>query len=405
MNRSVPNPFPAVLIGGPPHSGKSVLTYSLTQLLRENWIDHYVLRACPDGEGDFSNEAHPETVKMIRQKGKFDPQFVERVCQGLQNRHFPLLVDVGGKPTPDQEVIFTHCTHAILIADELEKLTEWRARIERINATTACNIEIIAELHSQLTQPDQLGTVDPLFGAVIGGLKRGQRVKGVVCDALLQRLTQLFLPSVPLQRQAHLAAAPCKPDREVDRIGQRTGQGDDATRWQIEELPQFLDSLPTHSEIALYGRGPVWLYCAAAIHTQPAPFHSFDARLGWVKPISIELRATPIVTTGTWQTAETDDYVTVHWQLGEHYLDYEKLLRSEAPWVDAQQGVVISCRGPIWFQSALAIAYAKHNPWVAMYYPPTEQAVVVYSRTPAKNVGDAFPYSLPPKLTLRIKNA
>jgi CRISPR-associated protein Csx3 len=25
------NPFPAVVIGGPPHSGKSVLTYLLTQ--------------------------------------------------------------------------------------------------------------------------------------------------------------------------------------------------------------------------------------------------------------------------------------------------------------------------------------------------------------------------------------
>ena len=164
------SPFPAVLVGGPPHSGKSVLTYSLTQMLRKDRIDHYVLRACPDGEGDFSNEAHPETIKLIRQKGQFSPLYVERVCAGLQKRHLPLLVDVGGKPTSEQEVIFTHCTHAILIAADAEKLAVWRQMIERINATTGCAIEIIAELQSQLDQPDQLGSTDELFGAIIGGL-------------------------------------------------------------------------------------------------------------------------------------------------------------------------------------------------------------------------------------------
>ena len=41
--------FPAVMIGGPPHSGKSVLAYSLTQALRARGVAHYVLRAYPDG--------------------------------------------------------------------------------------------------------------------------------------------------------------------------------------------------------------------------------------------------------------------------------------------------------------------------------------------------------------------
>lgn len=70
--------LPAIAIGGPPHSGKSVLTYSLTQLLREQKIEHYVLRACPDGEGDWSNEAAPERVLAIRQKGQFTETFIAR---------------------------------------------------------------------------------------------------------------------------------------------------------------------------------------------------------------------------------------------------------------------------------------------------------------------------------------
>ena len=42
---SVFNPLPAVVIGGPPHSGKSVLAYSLTRALRAPSISHYLLRA------------------------------------------------------------------------------------------------------------------------------------------------------------------------------------------------------------------------------------------------------------------------------------------------------------------------------------------------------------------------
>ena len=56
--------FPAVMIGGPPHSGKSVLAYSLSQALRARQVAHYVLRAFPDGEGDWANEADQAMVRF-----------------------------------------------------------------------------------------------------------------------------------------------------------------------------------------------------------------------------------------------------------------------------------------------------------------------------------------------------
>jgi len=34
------NLLPAILIGGPPHAGKSVLTYSISQALRKRNVDH-----------------------------------------------------------------------------------------------------------------------------------------------------------------------------------------------------------------------------------------------------------------------------------------------------------------------------------------------------------------------------
>lgn len=62
--------FPAILIGGPPHSGKSVLVYSLTQALRARGVVHYALRACPDGEGDFSNETDQAVIRLVRDPGQ-----------------------------------------------------------------------------------------------------------------------------------------------------------------------------------------------------------------------------------------------------------------------------------------------------------------------------------------------
>jgi CRISPR-associated protein Csx3 len=56
------NLLPAVLIGGPPHAGKSVLFYSLTQALRERNIRHHAIRACPDGEGNWSQESDQHLV-------------------------------------------------------------------------------------------------------------------------------------------------------------------------------------------------------------------------------------------------------------------------------------------------------------------------------------------------------
>lgn len=70
------NPQPAVLVGGPPHAGKSVLTYSLTRALRQYGIAHYVMCAAPDGEGHWSQETPEQVREIIRRKGAFSDPFL-----------------------------------------------------------------------------------------------------------------------------------------------------------------------------------------------------------------------------------------------------------------------------------------------------------------------------------------
>ncbi len=64
------DPLPAILIGGPPNAGKSVLLYNLTQALYERGVRHHILRACPDGEGNYFQEGHPVTVSSLRESNK-----------------------------------------------------------------------------------------------------------------------------------------------------------------------------------------------------------------------------------------------------------------------------------------------------------------------------------------------
>src|SRR5947209_10561543 len=94
--------LPAVLIGGPPHSGKSVLFYSLTLALRERNITHHAIRACPDGEGNWSQEIDQAMVHELRIKGKWTDTFAERICRDIKQRLVPMLIDMGGLPQASQ---------------------------------------------------------------------------------------------------------------------------------------------------------------------------------------------------------------------------------------------------------------------------------------------------------------
>lgn len=208
------NSFPAVVIGGPPHSGKSVLTYLLTRRLRLASRALCVARL-PRRRGDWSQEAPPETVRLLRQKGHFSADFVDLVCRDLKQRHLPLLVDVGGKPTPEQERIFDQCTHAVLIAAAPEALAPWRALAERHG------LVVIAELHSVLDGDDFIEAETPVLRGRIGGLERRTGVGGPMLQALARRLQQIFSYSEQELKSLHFPHAPTELIVDIAQLGDR----------------------------------------------------------------------------------------------------------------------------------------------------------------------------------------
>ena len=381
------NPLPAIMIGGPPHSGKSVLAYHLTQMLRELQVDHYLLRACPDGEGDWSNEANQQTVQTIRFKQEFTANFVSSVRQAIDQRLLPLLVDVGGRPQPEQEAILAACTHAILIAQTAEQLATWRDLSARLQ------IPVIAELISSLTTADAVTSVYPLLAARIHGLDRHTANRGPALHQLAGLARAVLVTKRQALRDYHLAQAPVETTVDLERLT-HTLQTAHPGRWQPQDLPSLLAYLPRDEPMAIYGRSPTWIYSALACYTATVPFHQFDARLGWVQPpvLSIEQMEQTVLDGPHWR-ATVHERATYPWleiALTDPYLNYAAAHGCVLPALPRTNGVILSGRMPLWLLTAIARAYL-HLPWLAVYQPSLQGAVVIHGSGQNQRVGTLLP--------------
>jgi CRISPR-associated protein Csx3 len=374
--------LPAVVLGGPPHSGKSVLAYSLTRALREREVPHYVLRAYPpDYEGDWFLAGEPETVQHVRLKGARSEDWLPLVQRDIAARQLPLLVDVGGLPTPTQEGLLEACTHGILLTPDAENRALWRMRFERYQ------LELVADLRSELLGVNRLTDEGAVLAGTLAGLERGLQAQGPVFEALTARLAVLFDAAAQGLVREHLLKAPVELAVDVGALARQLGQAPRA--WLPEALLAVLDYLPERTPLALYGRGPNWLYAAVAVHALPAAFHLFDARLGWVAPPRLEWGIpTPDAPLQVTVRAGAG-WAQLDFSLPDAYLDLAEAGTLVLPEV-AAPGLVLSGKLPHWLWAGLARHYGECE-WLAVAQMRLPGAVVVRSRTPARRVGMLVP--------------
>lgn len=368
--------LPAVLVGGPPHSGKSVLIYSLSQALRDRGVEHYALRACPDGEGDWSNEAPPELVSEIRIKSLWTPLWVERISRDIQRRQLPLLVDVGGRPTPEQAAMFGLCTHAVLLTPDAEARAWWQSLVSRHRLALA------ADLASTLDGENRLDAAQPVVLGELTDLERGSVAQGPAFDALVDWLAALFSAGDVDYRARHLASAPADIELliDLDRLARTLGWTTAGAKmhWLPEHVPALLDYLPAAAPLAIYGRGTAWIQSALARLAVPADYYSFDVRLGWVQARRLPLGQPPPDGPLRFKVTERSDAVIVEGALPDQYIDLSEIDHVVAPPTPPGQGVMLTGKLPYWLYTSLASTY-RAAPWLAVYQPALGGYVVVHS--------------------------
>jgi CRISPR-associated protein Csx3 len=390
------NLLPAVLVGGPPHAGKSVLFYSLTKTLHERGIHHHAIRACPDGEGNWFHEIYEAIGKdEIRQISFSDRQwteaFVNGICADLERRHLPFLVDMGGRPRDNQLRIFLNCTHSILLLkpEEEDSAHNWQRLIAESGLTQ------IAELRSELDGTPSLDATSPIIRGTITGLDRKSLASGPVFDALVDRLTALFSSySLDELEQAKLAIAPVQFTVNLDALLHRFDPA--AYEWRREMLPNLVSQLPTGESLAVYSRGPVWLYSMLAAQVGQQPFYQFDPRIGWLAPPTVQINAQqPPPDDMTYKLYQHNDAVVLSIRIVREYLDYLQADNLPFPPISPESGLIIDGRLPYWLLTALVRLYQNAGmAWIACHQPKLRGAVVVMSRVPAHALGDLV--AMPP---------
>ncbi len=239
------NHLPAIVIGGPAHAGKSVLFHVLTHSLRHLNVPHHAIRACPDGEGNWSQESDEETVSLIRVKGQWSDEFVERVCLDLEHRRLPMLVDIGGHLTQTQTCILDQCTHSILLMreDKPDDTQRWLRLLEEHN------ILPLAQLFSTLDGFSTLTAQTPIIQGTVAGLLRNEPLpQGPVVSALVQRIATLFHTYSPQAlEELFFEQAPAEP-MNLNTV--RLMLDASATEWKPSMLVPLLAYLPAQTALS-----------------------------------------------------------------------------------------------------------------------------------------------------------
>ncbi len=387
-----PNLFPAILIAGPPNCGKSVLSYSLTEHLRKMNISHYLLRAAPDGEGNFVFDGLPGIVRALRQghKRPYSPVFVSHTRRMIETRLLPLLVDVGGKPQgEDQFAILRACTHSIILYRTQDELQEWR------NNLSGTHLQSIAELRSSLTDPDQYEEKDQGISGVINGLHRDKEIRqlGSTFAAVVKRVAGICSYESAYLESVHLSHAPLPCQLERDLALQINPDRQDAygpgaaPRWSPANLTRLDQIVEAGQPQALYGRGPVWLAAMLAVHALPAPYALYDARYGWVSvPEVIDCKRSSVRVFMSTAPEIRADWVSFKMKWGVIEPGSLRIRHLEG-----ENGVVLSGKMPRWFFAALARKLAPGRAWVGVDDPNLGKVVVVHSRAPEVLVGMTMP--------------
>lgn len=416
-----------VAIGGPPHSGKTVLMGLLRALLpRDKFV---IVEAAPDGEGitGWSFDGDPELVRAVRRKGKFLEEFVDWVCDSVRNSEMPLtLVDLGGmlvaedgsfsptgvRLTPQNERIVRECDYLIVIANPnyVEAAKVWADEGIRLGAKP------LALLESVLTgADDEMWEAGVPLRARVTKLDRDYPPVG---SPTARAVAQLLISLAGEGNGADGSeAANVNFPRLAEGLNLPLRNGGPDRDWFPGIIPQlvaFVGSATADREaVNLWGNCSAGFPYHALACGLPQRIRYYDPKvsMGYVPIPDVEPQGQGSQVLD-WRVEERDDYSLVEFVIPRQIFPIGNLPLVIPPTVVQGKGVVISGKGPWWLTGTLARAYARTAGWVAVFTPQESArrdsegkkwseknpglapAVVISSSDPAVEVGTVFPFRL-----------
>lgn len=172
-----------VVLCGPANTGKTVLRDGLRKAilkLEQAPPDFFSISGCPDGDGAFYSETfknHPDLAKQLKAeyKAQFTLEFAEGKARDIQRiKNSLLLFDVGGKTSPENQVIMSEATHAVILAKAEADVIEWQNFCEN---ELKKPISVMAIIYSDYdAKEDKIERKDAILTGIVHHLERGEDV-------------------------------------------------------------------------------------------------------------------------------------------------------------------------------------------------------------------------------------
>ena len=162
----------ALLIVGPPDSGKSVLSHALFNALIADYPDIFLQRAQWDGEGNWilelpnaATEEDREAFKLAY-KGELTDTFYPYQAQAilqLRRQKSLVIVDVGGKVQPEKQPVLEACSHYLIISSKSDEVKKWHEF-----CLDRSNLRCLSVITSSLDRIETIHRRDPFLEMTCG---------------------------------------------------------------------------------------------------------------------------------------------------------------------------------------------------------------------------------------------
>jgi len=390
-----------IVVGGPPHSGKSVFLSGLVgQLDRQ---DYFLFRACPDGEGSWTY-AVEENAKL-RRKGEFCPEFVEWSVRTLHNHELApvTLVDVGGRMSPENRQIMAECDSAVILSGDPAAIPAWRQFCQE------CGLAVIAELHSDYYgHEDVVEQEEPMVTGSVHFLERGEDVTARPIIEAVGHLINRLLDDQRAKDEAVSETAVLKVAELAEELGKKVvkktlpnGREIETIIWEGDDIKSLSRLLHSRSSewgcegcVDIDGGAPGFVHATLAHECHPAHVR-LNSPDGFVP---IRCRAPEKAGSGEnleFSLEEKPKFMLVTCQQADPSLplDPDNLEEVIPPEVPFGSVVVLNGRMPNWLLASLAMSYHGKVKAVACNQPG-KGATVCWTHSAKVELGSVIPVAL-----------